>query len=665
MADLPPPSTVAEVQVTAPRLAASPADLAFTVVRLGADDLARTPRLDEALRAEPGVSLFRRTGSEVANPTIQGLSLRAIAPSGAGRTLVTLDGAPQNDPFGGWVIWSALPPEGLAGADIIKGAGAGPYGAGALTGVVALREREPAEGLQALDVSAGEHGTYRAAAAFGAESLLVVLSGLSQEGYVPVRGAGAGAVDQRAGLNQMSAAARWQGELAGANAAVRIEAFEERRGGGVNGVGSEASGGALTLSLAEPNAQDVGGWRLQAWVRTSDLKNRFAAVEPDRSACRPAAEQRATPALGYGLNAAWRAVEGPWTWEVGGDVRVADGETREFFRNLGAGFTRGRTAGGRMIVGGAYGEATYVGERLLLTGGLRVDGWEASQARRLERDLAGGAPTLTVYAPDRSGTTPTARLGARYTLGETGYLRAAGYAGFRPPALNELHRPFRVGNDITEANTELEPERLYGVEAAVGQSRADWAWSTGVFFNRLEDPITNVTIGQGPGNFPIAGFVPSGGVLRQRQNAGAIDAWGLEVSAERDFGAWTVSLDAVATEAEVDGGGVVPQLSGLRPAQTPEIAATLALDWRATERLRLSGQVRHEGQRFEDDLNSRTLGAATTVDLRAAWRTAPDAEIYLAADNLLDAEVEAQVAGDGLVTLAAPRTIRIGYSLRR
>ena len=60
----------------------------------------------------------------------------------AGRTLVTLDGVPLNDPFGGWVIWSQAPTESLSGLDIVRGAGAGPWGAGALTGVIHLRERD-------------------------------------------------------------------------------------------------------------------------------------------------------------------------------------------------------------------------------------------------------------------------------------------------------------------------------------------------------------------------------------------------------------------------------------------------------------------------------------------------------------------------------------------
>src|SRR5437762_428983 len=127
---LPPPS-VETVVVYAPRLPPLAGEQAFDAVQTPPEVLRTTRRLDEALTATPGVSLFRRTSSGGANPTTQGLSLRAIAPSGAGRALVTLDGAPQNDPFGGWVIWSALPPEGLASATIVRGAGAGPYGAGA------------------------------------------------------------------------------------------------------------------------------------------------------------------------------------------------------------------------------------------------------------------------------------------------------------------------------------------------------------------------------------------------------------------------------------------------------------------------------------------------------------------------------------------------------
>ena len=70
--------------------------------------LQQTPgvNLDDRLRQVPGFSLFRRSSSLVANPTTQGVSLRAIGSSGASRTLVLWDGIPINDPFGGWVYWT-------------------------------------------------------------------------------------------------------------------------------------------------------------------------------------------------------------------------------------------------------------------------------------------------------------------------------------------------------------------------------------------------------------------------------------------------------------------------------------------------------------------------------------------------------------------------------
>src|ERR1700743_3513204 len=97
---------VAPVVVEAAQLPPAAGDPAFSIVKVGAPILKISDRLDDALTSVPGFSLFRRTSSLGANPTTQGVSLRGIAGSGASRSLGTLDGVPQNDPFGGWVIWT-------------------------------------------------------------------------------------------------------------------------------------------------------------------------------------------------------------------------------------------------------------------------------------------------------------------------------------------------------------------------------------------------------------------------------------------------------------------------------------------------------------------------------------------------------------------------------
>lgn len=660
-ASLPPPQ-VETLVVQAPRLPPLGGEAVFAVEQLDAQALKTAPRLDAALKRQPGVSLFRRTGSDAANPTIQGVSLRGVAPSGAGRALVTLDGAPQNDPFGGWVIWSALPPEGLQSVTVVRGAGAGAYGAGALTGAIALQERGATGGLSALDLSVGERGEGRAVAAFGARGLLITAAAETSEGYVPVRGALRGAADTRAKLNSQSVSARLQGDLAGLDAAVRLGAFEERRGAGLAGANSTASGASATVTLAD--LRDGGGWRLQAWVRSSDLANSSAAVAAGRATTTPASDQYQTPALGYGLNAAWQGRGEAWSWELGADARFAEGRARERFRFQNGAFTRGRESGGRTAVGGVYAEVVRDTGDLVLTGGARVDAWRQSGAVRRERDLSTGLPTLNAPSPDKSGVTPTARFGARWRLSDDTWLRGAAYAGFRPPTLNELHRPFRVGNDVTEANPGLTPEKLYGLEAGIGGDGAV-RWSGTVFFNRLDDPIANVTVGVGPGTFPVAGFIPAGGALRKRQNAGRIDAWGVEGDVSRDFGALELDAAFSAARARVDGGAAAPQLTGKRPAQTPRLTVTAGAVWKAGERLTLSAQARYEDERFEDDLNTRILAASVGLDARAAWRVGDGAELYVAAENLTDARIEVGETGDGVESFAAPRLIRLGFAIRR
>ena len=82
-----------------------------------------------------------------------------------------------------------------------------------------------------------------------------------------------------------------------------------------------------------------------------------------------------------------------------------------------------------------------------------------------------------------------------------------------------------------------------------------------------------------------------------------------------------------------------------------------------TERLSLTGQVRYESRRFDDDLNSRVLDSAATVDLRARWRLTDRAVAYLAADNLFDEDVEVSETGDGVPGYGPPRTFRLGLRL--
>jgi outer membrane receptor protein involved in Fe transport len=660
--DTPPP--VEQVIVTAARLPPAAAEAAFSVVHLGERDLAKTQRVDEAVAQTPGVSLFRRTSSLSANPTTQGISLRAIAPSGAGRTLVTLDGVPLNDPFGGWVIWSQLAPESLTGIDIVRGAGAGPYGAGALTGVIGLKERDA--GI-AGDVSVGELGSQRASAAavstLGRFEFMGAASYDKSDGYVPVRGDARGAADTRTDLEAKSISGRVDMATGLGLLSLRGGFFEEDRGAGLAGARANASGNVFSATLVQAPRGQALGWKLQAWRRTSDLFNSSVAVAADRSATTPANSQDKTPATGWGLNGALRQKVGGVEWELGADARLNDGEERERYSYMGGTYTRNRVAGGKTSVVGAYADGSWTQGPWLVAGGLRLDHWETTDGFRIERNALTGAVLLDQHPADRDGEVVSGRLGVPREIGDGTTARVAGYTGFRPASLNELYRPFRVGNDVTEANAGLKPERLQGMEAGISHKGAKGLIEATAFWNRIEDPIVNVTLGAGPGTFPIGGFIPAGGVLRQRQNAGTIDAFGLEGRAERKVGVVTLSSALSATDARVDGGSTAPQLTGKRPAQAPIWSATAGLSADLRENLTLATDLTWEGKRFEDDLNSRVLDPAYRLDARLDWRVKPLVTVYVAGDNLLDANIQTSRTADGVAGYAAPRIVRVGLRL--
>ena len=225
--------------VSATRAPTEPADLPFSVTSFSGEALRATPTatLDDALRSVPGFSLFRRSGSLTANPTAQGVSLRGLGPSGASRSLMLLDGVPLNDPFGGWVAWSKIPRETLAGVEIVRGGGATAWGNAALGGVVQLFTQKPSGNGGRIAAGAGNFGLRGAEGAI--EQLIgrgtLQLSGcdFAIDGFSLVAPEDRGPIDIAAESRHHWLAARWS-QPVGANGELTVSArtFAEQRGNG-------------------------------------------------------------------------------------------------------------------------------------------------------------------------------------------------------------------------------------------------------------------------------------------------------------------------------------------------------------------------------------------------------------------------------------------------
>lgn len=656
----PVPQTLPEIVVTGRGLGEARGERVYAASEIGRERLAGSAsnRLEDVLRDVPGFQMFRRSDSRSANPTSQGVTLRALGGNAASRALLVLDGVPQTDPFGGWVAWPAYDPRRLGRARVVRGGGSGAEGAGALAGTILLDSAGPAE----LD---GPHGSiaYGSRDAFdmhaglgariGAGFLAVSVSHMRGDGFTPIVAEQSGAVDRSAPFAQSSLAAR---AALPVGAGIELQAatllFRDRRDRGTDfsEIGSDGADASLRLVGAD--------WSALAYVQTRDFSTSFASVSADRASVTRVSNQYAVPATGLGARGEWRPRLGALDLRLGADWRATEGRTQELYQFVAGEATRSRIAGGAATTIGAFAEASRAAGPLTLTAGGRLDHWRLAGGMLRERLLADGAVLADIAYPDRSGWRPTGRAGAALDLGSGLSARAAAYLGWRLPTLNELYRPFRVGQDATAANPALAPERLRGIEAGVDVRPApDARLGLTLYASRLEDGIANVTLGEGPGTFPGVGFVA--GAYRQRRNIDAIDARGIELDGAVTRGAFTLSGGYALARARVRAGGPAAPLDGLRPAQTPRHSASATLAWDQAG-ARAAVTARYVSSQFEDDLNRQALKGAFTADAVLAVPMGRGLTLEARAENLADSLVVAQVSTNGVTERAAPRTLWLG-----
>jgi outer membrane receptor protein involved in Fe transport len=409
-----------------------------------------------------------------------------------------------------------------------------------------------------------------------------------------------------------------------------------------------------------------GSWQWSAlgYWQWRNLLSSTAGLSPGRVTASRVLLQDSVPSHGLGGSFEVRPpMPDGLELRIGADARRTTGETHEFATFIAGEPTKRRTAGGETVTSGAFAEATADLGTVTLTGGARVDRWRVGDGHLFEEAIPSGAVQRDEHFAARSGWLPTARAGVADRLGGGFSLRSAAYLGWRMPTLNELFRPFRAGVDATAANPELKPERLAGVEAGLEYGSGALHVSLTGFFNRLKDAIANVTLGEGPGLFPQVGFVAAGGTFRQRENVDAVKVHGIEASADWSSGPWFLSAGGSLTHARIEGSGTAAFLRGLRPAQTPKFAGTLAGGWEADGK---GAQIvlRRVGGQFDDDLNEDVLKGATTVDAYASWPLTARLQLVLRGENITDTLVEAAINGDGSVERATPRTLWIGLRLR-
>jgi outer membrane receptor protein involved in Fe transport len=641
------PATAQEIVVTGQALPDTPATPAYDVQVIDRRALTHTAsdRIEDALGNVAGFQEFRRSDSRAANPSAQGATLRALGGNAATRTLVLLDGVPMLDPFFGYVPFSAISPERLARAQVTRGGGSGAFGAGAVAGVIDLASAGPeATGLLNASLAADQRGE----TALSADLAPRLGDGFAEVGGRWDRGEGfwTTPVSQRVPASVRASYASWS---ANARAVAPLtDAIElQARGLAYRDARTLRFAGATSTSIGEDASLRLigrGAWAFDAlaYLQARDFTN----IVVSSTSFKPTLNQYATPSTGFGGKLELRPpVGGSHVLRLGVDGRSGRGHAREVALSAAGAVTARRDASGTNSLLGAFAEDDWTLGRLVLTAGIRADRWSIADGRYLQTTPE-GIVTGDAHYPTRTGWQASWRAGAALALTDRLKLRAAGYSNFREPTLNELYRPFTVFPVTTLANPALGNERLIGAEVGLDAEVLPGAKLGVTLFNdRLDDAIANVTIGTN---------------LKQRMNVDAIRARGIEGELHVTQGTLSFDGSLAWTDAVVEASGIAASANGLRPAQTPRLAASATLGWTPGSDKWANWHaaliLRHVGAQFEDDQNVDTLPAATTLGAIIELPLTRVLHLALRGENLTDTLVETRNQA-GSIDLGTPRTV--------
>ena len=657
---LQPAAAAEQITVTAYRAPLGELESPATTRVLAARALGTTAAitLDEQMRQLPGVELFRRSPSLVANPTSQGISLRGLGSTSASRTLVMEDDVPLNDPLGGWIHWEEQPELAIRDIELVRGGAGSLYGSSAIGGVINEASVQPTTDGAEVSASYGGEETYDesvlAQARRGAWGVLGAGGLIGTDGYIQEAPSERGPIDQPSNVHSQNALVLGEHARGPLRLFARVSAFDEQRH---NGTPYQFNTTRLARYVLGGDWKTASNAALNLRVYGADERYRqtFSSISNNPAASDPACTYRCSEVptrysyipdneLGAALN--WSQPLGAGLLLVAGadahDVRVWDREQ-----------TFGSTAAltnlhDHQRDSGAYVEAMWVRSAWTLTASARMDWFQNYDGQETEWNGAAWLPT-PAQPPQRDERLFDPRMGISRKVAEHWAVSATGFRAFRAPTPNELYRSTQVGDELTLPNNSLLSERATGWETGLAMERAWGSVRASYFLTQVNRPITALTTN--PSSSPI---------LLVRENLGQIESRGVSL----DFGLaprrW-ISVDggyqyahAVVSQGEQDYGKWIPEVA--RNLATLNVRAMRA-------RLgTLSLQSRLSGRMYDDDANAYLLRSYFRLDAYGSHDFGSRWQVFAAGENLFDRSIE--VSKTPTTTLGQPRVARIGFLLR-
>ncbi len=656
------PSAVSQqITVTATRSSIDMPATANTIYALSAGDLDNYPAiaLDDKLRQQAGFELFRRSSSRVQNPTSQGISLRGLGSTAASRTLVLQENVPMNDPFGGWIHWDELPAEAVDAVTIASGGGSDLYGSSALGGVIDVVPARPTTRRFDLSALGGGQSTSSIDARGDLGNAqwrqLLAADSFRTAGYIPTAPSLAGPVDVPANVHYQAARSETDRSFGGGS-----RSASPNRAFLIGNMLNEArSNGTPIQTNATRLWRYIGGddWaagslatgRVRLFGSDEGYRQSFSSINTPRTVeILTKLQHVRTQELGASTDATFAL--SPIALVVGADVRDIRATDNEL--SFTAGPTTDTTSRQRFL--GGFGEALASGRTGLFRNTSAALSLRLDSVSNFDTQIIGitGPSTQTTSTPNRSEFIASPRLGIVRQIASAASIHASVFRAFRSPTMNELYRTGQVGQETTQANSQLLSERATGWEiGATYASPANLIALSGTWFwTEINRPVSAVLISSTPAS-----------ILDKRENLGQIVSQGTELHLDiAPRKAISATLGYQYSHAVVTQFSAQPSLVGNWIPEVPRQSFTAQLRAERVSLGELTLAARASGHAWDDSANTYLLNSFFQLDLSARHDFGSRWTASVILDNLLNQRPD--VARTPILTLGSPILAQAGLA---
>ena len=606
---------IEEVVVTAPRIKSPADDVPASITVISREDIKASPfeKVDDILRETAGVNVNYHYAMNIVAGN-RPVNLRGTGGYGE-RTLVLVDGIPQNNPYNGWVEWSQIPKEAIERIEVMRGPASALYGSNAMGGVINIVTKKPEKSSETvLQQKYGSMNTSLTKLVqdgrFG--KFIYYLTGEYEEtdGYIGTE------PRQTYDIKRFRKEDRILGRLIydldkDSEVCLGFSHYYAKKGGGREFMYGYNDNNNFWLNWSRDG--EKVGWLASLRLNDDEWINLYDAP-PYTYRYR----KETIPASGWGGSIQSTVNVLKWYKVVAGVdySRNALDKKDEYYTTVRSGGAQGAQTS---IAPFLQNEARWLDGRLIANLGGRYDWIKSYDGENWDTN----PPAYANDFPSHQWRNFSPKLGLVYHLDKDTTFKTSAGNGFKAPSLYQLYTPYIQGPLLIESNPELQPEKVFSYDLGMEHSLLDnLVGRLTVYQSNARDYIDYYMIT--PFRWKTDNIAK---VKMQGAEAGLDWHWSRELSALVDYTYNKSQIIEYPTDPTVEDNYL---------AYTPLNTYKCGLAYKKPELVEFQALVNYNGKRYANNQNTAELRSYYTFNLSVMRQFGRHSRLALDVENLFD-----------------------------